>query len=114
MAPSASVAPVVSLTGSLQQLWLAAQGRWAQEAGCIWCPPLSCSQSYTTYGLELTRVTVVDTDMQVVYDTFVKPDNEVVDYNTRCVPAYRGTPASLPSCPARRPSCIRLSAGSQG
>lgn len=46
-------------------------------------PHPSGLQSYTTYGLELTRVTVVDTDMQVVYDTFVKPDNEIVDYNTR-------------------------------
>lgn len=76
--------------------------------------PISCLQSYTTYGLELTRVTVVDTDMQVVYDTFVKPDNEVVDYNTRCVPAYRRTSAPLLSCPARRPSHIWPSAGSRG
>ena len=59
---------------------------------CIPCP-----QSYTTYGLELTRVTVVDTDVHVVYDTFVKPDNEIVDYNTRCgqCPPGAGSP---PSC----------------
>ncbi|KAK4816559.1 hypothetical protein QYF61_017949 [Mycteria americana] len=40
---------------------------------------------YTTHGLELTRVTVVDAKLQVVYDTFVKPDGKVVDYDIRVV-----------------------------
>lgn len=40
-------------------------------------------QCYTTQGLELARVTVVNSSLQVIYDTFVKPDNDVIDYNTR-------------------------------
>ncbi|XDB52970.1 hypothetical protein ABFV05_006586, partial [Capra hircus] len=44
---------------------------------------VSCEVCYTAKGLELTQVTVVDPSLQVVYDTFVKPDEEVIDYNTR-------------------------------
>lgn len=40
-------------------------------------------QCYTKQGLELTRVTVIDSEMKVIYDTFVKPESKVVDYNTR-------------------------------
>uniref|UniRef100_A0A665WS00 Exonuclease domain-containing protein n=1 Tax=Echeneis naucrates TaxID=173247 RepID=A0A665WS00_ECHNA len=44
---------------------------------------LDCEMCYTKQGLELTRVTVIDSDMKVIYDTFVKPESKVVDYNTR-------------------------------
>ncbi|MEQ2214215.1 hypothetical protein XENOCAPTIV_023154 [Xenoophorus captivus] len=37
---------------------------------------------YTVQGLELSRVTVINSNLQVIYDTFVRPDNEVIDYNT--------------------------------
>ncbi|KAM3938821.1 RNA exonuclease 1 homolog isoform 2-T2 [Leptodactylus fuscus] len=47
------------------------------SAGC------QVSKCYTTKGLELTRVTVVNSKLKVVYDTFVQPDNKIVDYNTR-------------------------------
>ncbi|KAK6312924.1 hypothetical protein J4Q44_G00162710 [Coregonus suidteri] len=50
------------------------------------CPgvfSIDCEMCYTTQGLELARVTVVNSSLQVIYDTFVKPDNEVIDYNTR-------------------------------
>ncbi|KAF4118622.1 hypothetical protein G5714_000673 [Onychostoma macrolepis] len=38
---------------------------------------------YTTQGLELARLTVVNSSLQVVFDSFVKPDKDVIDYNTR-------------------------------
>ncbi|XP_028567485.2 RNA exonuclease 1 homolog isoform X1 [Podarcis muralis] len=44
---------------------------------------LDCEMCYTTRGLELSRVTVVDPSLHVIYDTFVKPDNEIIDFNNR-------------------------------
>uniref|UniRef100_A0A672LNR3 RNA exonuclease 1 homolog n=1 Tax=Sinocyclocheilus grahami TaxID=75366 RepID=A0A672LNR3_SINGR len=44
---------------------------------------LDCEMCYTKQGLELTRVTVINSDLKVIYDTFVKPGSKVVDYNTR-------------------------------
>ncbi|XP_054000151.1 RNA exonuclease 1 homolog isoform X1 [Hylaeus anthracinus] len=52
----------------------------AEEQGVY---ALDCEMSYTTQGLELTRVTVIDEDCNVVYETLVKPPNPIIDFNTR-------------------------------
>ncbi|KAI4495993.1 hypothetical protein M0802_008208 [Mischocyttarus mexicanus] len=44
---------------------------------------LDCEMSYTTQGLELTRITVINDECNVIYETLVKPQNPIVDYNTR-------------------------------
>lgn len=44
---------------------------------------IDCEMSYTTQGMECVRVTLVDWNGKLVYDQVVKPDNPILDYNTR-------------------------------
>jgi DNA polymerase III epsilon subunit-like protein len=44
---------------------------------------LDCEMCTTEVGLELTRISLVDEKCKVLYDTFVKPDNQILDYNTK-------------------------------
>ena len=55
---------------------------------CVYA--LDCEMCYTTEGLELTRVSVVDMSLKPVYENIVKPCHTIVDYNTRyvCVVIY--------------------------
>lgn len=53
----------------------------AKTSGNIYA--LDCEMCYTTYGLELARVSIVDVQMRDVYEALIKPQAEVLDYNTR-------------------------------
>ncbi|KAI6655796.1 RNA exonuclease 1-like protein [Oopsacas minuta] len=44
---------------------------------------LDCEMVYTSIGLELARVSIIDYNHNTVYDSYVKPYNQVIDYNTR-------------------------------
>ncbi|KAI1280755.1 RNA exonuclease 1 -like protein [Halotydeus destructor] len=44
---------------------------------------LDCEMCCTTIGIELTRVSILDTKSKVVYEQLVKPANPVLDYNTK-------------------------------
>lgn len=44
---------------------------------------LDCEMVYTSRGLELARVTVIDNKCNVVYESLVKPFGKMIDYNTR-------------------------------
>ncbi|KAJ3034593.1 RNA exonuclease 3 [Rhizophlyctis rosea] len=44
---------------------------------------LDCEMSYTTIGMELTRLTVLNWEGHVILDELVKPAAEILDLNTR-------------------------------
>ncbi|TNN60163.1 putative exonuclease GOR [Liparis tanakae] len=52
--------------------------RHPSDASCPGVYSLDCEMCYTIHGLELSRVTVVNSSVQVVYDTFIRPDNELL------------------------------------
>ena len=57
--------------------------RFVPEDGNYGVYALDCEMCFSRRGLELAKVTVVDINGSVVYDTLVKPEAEVIDYSTR-------------------------------
>lgn len=57
----------------------------AGSAGPLPIAAMDCELGYTTAGMSLTRVTVLDESGAIVFDELVKPRAEVVDPNLRWV-----------------------------
>lgn len=75
----------VSDTGSLINLkgFVRTMAKTPPPDGNYGVYALDCEMCYTTEGPELTRVTVISNECKVIYETLVKPDNPILDYNTR-------------------------------
>ncbi|KAG8183030.1 hypothetical protein JTE90_015661 [Oedothorax gibbosus] len=43
---------------------------------------LDCEMAFTTRGMELVKVSLIGIDGSVVYDTYVLPKHDILDYNT--------------------------------
>ena len=69
-----------------------------RESGYVESPPppqdegytpqvysLDCEMVYTTLGLQLARITVVNMRMETVLESIVKPSHTIVDCNTRYI-----------------------------
>lgn len=44
---------------------------------------IDCEMCFTTIGMELTQVTLLNFKKELVYQTFCKPINPILDYNTK-------------------------------
>lgn len=44
---------------------------------------LDCEMVYTTRGMELARVTVINNNCDTIYESLVKPSGDILDCNTR-------------------------------
>ena len=44
---------------------------------------MDCEMVNTTVGSELCRVTMIDYTGETCYETLVRPDNKILDFNTR-------------------------------
>ncbi|XP_045619874.2 exonuclease GOR-like [Procambarus clarkii] len=43
---------------------------------------LDCEMVFTTAGMDVAAISIVDSNCQLVYETLVHPDDPIVDYNT--------------------------------